>query len=86
MGRVYPWLTCIALAGFAGPAAACINDEESPTHEREFRSQYQEPAILAHKPAADSGGSPSNGLLIGVGAASLSGAVVLTLTRGRARA
>ncbi len=34
-------LVCLALAIFAGPAAACINDAELPTHEREFRSSYK---------------------------------------------
>jgi len=28
----------------AGPAAACINDSELKTHEREFRSQYGTPS------------------------------------------
>ena len=26
--------------GLAAPASACLNDRESPTHEREFRSDY----------------------------------------------
>lgn len=32
--------TLVVLSVAAAPAAACINDSELPTHEREFRSSY----------------------------------------------
>ena len=35
-------LSAVALALFASPAVACINDSELPGHEREFRSSYQQ--------------------------------------------
>ena len=82
MGRL---LVCLSLVALTGPAAACINDIELPAHEREFRSQYRGPASLASDPPSDRSGSPSNGQLIGIGVALLSGAVVVTLTGRRAR-
>ena len=85
MGRRLAQLGCLALIGFANPAAACINDVELPSHEREFRSQYLGPASLASTLPSDPNGSPNSGLLLGVGAALLSGAFVMTLTGGRAR-
>ncbi len=35
-------LAVILAVGFVSTASACINDRELPSHEREFRSQYQE--------------------------------------------
>ncbi|HJZ91202.1 MAG TPA: hypothetical protein VKE40_10035 [Gemmataceae bacterium] len=35
-------LTVAAIAALSTPALACINDTELNTHEREFKSQYQE--------------------------------------------
>ncbi len=72
-------LACLALVWFVGPATACINDIELPTHEREFRSQYHGPANPPAPPATDP--SPSNHRLpIGAGLLMLTGAVVLSLT------
>jgi hypothetical protein len=84
MGRRLAQLGCLALIGFANPADACINDVELPNHEREFRSQYLGQASLAST-SSDPGRPLSDGLLIGVGAALFSGAVVMTLTGVRAR-
>jgi hypothetical protein len=77
-------LACLVLAGLAGPAAACINDVELPTHEREFRSQYRGPVTPPSPPAPDSTTPSDPGLLLGGGLVLLTGAVVLAAT-GRAR-
>jgi hypothetical protein len=75
-------LVCLALAAFAGPAAACINDSELPRHEREFKSQYRgNTPYLA--PVTDS--PTSEKFLIGGGGLLLSGAAALVLTGGRKR-
>ena len=74
-------LLSLAIIGFARPAAACINDVELPSHEREFRSQYN----LASALPTDAKAPPSNGPLIGGGSALLSAAVVMTLTGRRSR-
>ncbi len=86
MGRVHALLTCIALGGFAGPASACINDNESPTHEREFRSQYGRLASLSSAAGSVSTYPLGHKLLAGGGAVLLIGASAVTATRGRARA
>jgi hypothetical protein len=67
-------LACLTLAALAAPAAACYNDVELPSHEREFRSQYKQPASAPAPAAAPSypDGSP---LLLGCGAVLLIGAV-----------
>jgi hypothetical protein len=74
---VYRLLAVLALAAFAGPAAACINDGELPNHEREFRSQYRgsPPPVTSPEPS----GRPSNGVLIGAGVSLLVAATALTL-------
>jgi LPXTG-motif cell wall-anchored protein len=77
-------LACLTVVGLAGPAAACINDSELPSHEREFRSQYRGPAKPPAPPPQPTG--PSNpSLLLAAGAALLSGAVALSLTGRRSR-
>ena len=76
MGRL---IVCFAL--LASPAAACINDDELPTHEREFRSQYHELARPSTAPANPFG----SGLLLGTGAALLTGAAAVALFGGRSR-
>lgn len=69
----------LALAGFAGPALACINDIELPKYEREFRSQYKNTT----PPAAEPSSSEPNRhyLMFGAGGAMLVGATVMTLRR-----
>ncbi len=73
----------IAFVGLAGPVGACLNDRETPQHEREFRSQYGEPAVprepipLAHSP------SPK---LFGAGAVLLTGAFFVAVNLRRVKA
>ncbi len=86
MGRMHALLTCIALAGFAGPACACINDNESPMHEREFRSQYGRLASLSSAAGSVSTYPLGHKLLAGGGAVLLIGAFSVATKRGRARA
>jgi hypothetical protein len=40
MARLHGLLLCVVLVGLSGPAVAWLNDNETSTHEREFRSQY----------------------------------------------
>jgi hypothetical protein len=82
MGRL---IACLALAGLASPAAACINDNELPAHEREFRSQYAGPASAPPAPSAGFGGPVGHRVLIGAGAALLTGGVAMALIMGRSR-
>jgi hypothetical protein len=77
-------LASLVLAGLAGPAAACINDSELPTHEREFRSQYRGPAAPAEPPSAAPAGPVDNRLLAWAGGALLVGAVAVSALRVRA--
>jgi hypothetical protein len=77
-------LACLVLAALVGPAAACLNDRELPSHEREFRSQYnrQTPPMPPSSGSTYPGGFP---LLIGGGSVLLIGAFGLALTGPRAR-
>lgn len=84
----------IAVATLASPAFACINDRESPQHEREFRSKYRDPAPRPD-PSADPAEYPApaaparalilaqrrDSILLGAGGALLAGAVVVTVGR-----
>lgn len=86
MTRLRGLLICFLVAAVGGPATACMNDEESPIHEREFRSQYGEWAGL---PSGDEIAHHYRGrheLLMGGGAALLAGAAVLAAKRPRSRA
>lgn len=85
MGRLFGLLACLALIGPVGPASACINDNELPAHEREFRSQYAGPA--SPRPVRNYGRARSAGhwLLVGSGAGLLLGAFAVATTRRRAR-
>lgn len=74
-------LAVAATIGFAGSAAACINDMELPKHEREFRSQYRDEPASPGEATSQPSSSPSDWLLIGTGAVLLGGAVGLTVTR-----
>ena len=65
---------------FAGPAAACINDSELPSHEREFESIYG-----TTQPAPES--TPSNSYTTPVAVVSgllLAGAAVVTVRKVKA--
>jgi hypothetical protein len=76
-------LACLVLAFAAGPAAACINDVELPTHEREFRSQYHGPNNPPPANSPEPTGRPSTNLLLGAGVLLLAGAVAFTLVGRR---
>jgi hypothetical protein len=74
-------LVCLALALFAAPAAACINDSELPSHEREFKSQYRG---TGYSPVAPTD-SPAQNIMIGGGGVLLGGAAAMVVTGGRRR-
>jgi hypothetical protein len=76
-------LACLVIAGFAGPAGACLNDIELPLHEREFRSQYRSNQPAQPTPAAEPSRSPGNPLLYGAGGFLVLGAAALA-SMGRA--
>jgi len=67
----------LALAAFAAPAAACINDSALPKYETEFRSQYRSTT----PPAPASSSSDHQFLMYGAGSALLIGATVMTVRR-----
>jgi hypothetical protein len=80
-------LVCAVLAGLGGRATACINDNESPAHEREFRSQYG--GRLAGLPSTnhETYRHPDrHDLLLGGGAFLLIGSFMLATKRVRSRA
>ena len=79
MSRLF---ACLVLVGLASPAMACINDNELPTHEREFRSQYGE---LVSRPHSSSPRPLRHELVLGAGSGLLAGAFVLALVGRRAR-
>ena len=72
MGRL---LLCLVLAGFARPAVACLNDNELPSHEREFRSQYLASHDFAPRPPDSD--SPGHWFLMYGGAVLLAGALTV---------
>jgi hypothetical protein len=76
-------LLCLALVLSAAPAAACINDGELPSHEREFRSQYNNgPVVMV--PKARSGWAVGGySALLGGGAMLAVGATVLAVRGAR---
>ncbi len=78
-------LACLTLVLLAGPVAACINDIELPTHEREFRSQYRGPASPPPAPPTGPTAPLGHPLLTGAGAALLAGAVAVAWTGGTRR-
>lgn len=84
MSRVHLLILGAVLTCSGATATACINDNESPTHEREFRSQY---GGLVQIPSQDQSlRRPARlDLLMGGGVAMLAGSVVLIAKRSRAR-
>lgn len=73
----------LILAGcLTAPALACINDSELITHEREFKSQYQESQYQPPEPKASRSTPP---LYLGVAGVTmgLAGAVLLLRTRSK---
>lgn len=73
----------VALA--ANPAAACLNDSELPSHEREFRSQYRNGYSPFSAPRSPTEAFFHTALYSG-GAVLLVGAVGMVVTRRRAEA
>ncbi|QJW95500.1 hypothetical protein [Frigoriglobus tundricola] len=80
MSRLFAGLVLVVAAE---PAAACINDVELPTHEREFRSQYRSPTTTPPTSPSGPTNRPSASLLVGTGVVLLAGAVALTLSGRR---
>ena len=76
-------LACLFVALMAAPAAACINDQESPAHEREFRSDYGD-APYPEKPKGPL--NLANSLLFGGGSALLLGALIVPRITRKPRA
>lgn len=70
----------LALVVLARPAPACINDNELPTHEREFRSQY---GVVAERPPTRIPEPRGLRVLTASGAALLAAAAILSVTPGR---
>ena len=78
-------LACLVVACCVGPATACINDVELPSHEREFRSQYRRQAAPPPASSVDPGLPPRYHLLMGGGSALLIGAIGVVVVGSRAR-
>ncbi|MSR52313.1 MAG: hypothetical protein EXS09_03360 [Gemmataceae bacterium] len=73
-------LSLAILAMLSAPALACINDSELISHEREFKSQYQESNYTPPEPEQISSSKPY--LLGGAGAMmGMAGAFVLLRLR-----
>jgi hypothetical protein len=75
------FIVCVAALALARPATACLNDNELPAHEREFRSEYVRGFIA---PAATPR-APSFWLPAGIGTALLIGACAFAARAGRAK-
>lgn len=71
---------CLALALCAGPAAACVNNSESTSHEREFRSSYK--GGVAPSPSPTSAPMRTPLMFLG-GGVLLTGALTATLATRR---
>lgn len=74
-------IACLAVTAAAGPAAACLNDAELPSHEREFRSQYNE--VVRNLTPQSPAQAFVHTALYSSGAVLLVGAVGLAVTRRR---
>ncbi len=78
-------VACLILAFTAGPVAACINDVELQGAEREFQSQYRDPAPAPPAASPEPAGRPSAGVLYAGGVVLLLGALRLGFAKPRAR-
>ena len=83
MKRLLGLVFSLGLVGLVAPATACMNDNESPTHEREFRSQYGQFAGLHSTDEPASPRSVGSNVLLGGGAVLLVGAFALVAKRSR---
>lgn len=75
-------LAFLLVAGLAGPAGACINDVELPSHEREFRSSYMVASSNAPPKPTQMSGRRLRGELFVVGAAALLCGIVMASKGG----
>jgi hypothetical protein len=78
-------IACVLILAACSTASACINDEESPSREREFRSTYlRARSMLVGTPSGESGGRfiDEKWLQAG-GAAMLVGALAFSARRQR---
>jgi hypothetical protein len=64
-------LSVAALLALSAPALACINDTELISHEREFKSQYQDAQYTPPQPETQASTRPyligGSGVLLAVG-------------------
>jgi hypothetical protein len=75
-------LAFLAVMGLCTGALACINDNESPQHEREFRSQY----LLAGSAPPEPASSPLDyRMYVAAGMVLLIGASGIAFSRGQSR-
>lgn len=86
MARFHGLLVCLALVGLGGTVAACDNDSETSTHEREFRSQYGGLAGLPTIQEFANDYPIHLNLLIGGGVVLLTASLALVAKRVRVRA
>jgi hypothetical protein len=78
MRRLILGLSALALLAAALPARACINDREVKRSEREFKSQYQQPAGQpSYEPPAE--GRGESVAYVGWGSVLLLGSAVTVL-------
>jgi hypothetical protein len=75
------FVACLLLVATAMPVAACINDIESPSHEREFRSRYGSGSA----PSAPSSYPPTIPFLLSAGAGLLMTGAIIAVGRLRPR-
>ena len=79
MRRLLLGMSALALlAAAAPPARACINDREVKRSEREFKSQYQQPAPTG-QPSSEPPAEGQGVAFVGWGSALLLGSVVTVL-------
>jgi hypothetical protein len=78
-------LAGLILLGCHGSALACLNDNELPSHEREFRSQYLVPVASRSARPEKRDGRRQFWFLTAGGTGLLSGAAAVALTIGRSR-
>jgi hypothetical protein len=75
-------VTFLAALGLGTGAMACINDNESPQHEREFRSDYRLAETPPGKPPT---APPDNRYLAAGGLMVLTSAFAVALSRRQSR-
>ena len=78
-------LVAMALLSFAYPVFACLNDGETTTHERQFRSQYLDKPTppSSTSPGSESTNPPGFLAVAILGPALFLGALVITIRNVR---